>query len=185
MRGQTEKLMASAEKADILIRPYELDDIPDVFAAARESISDVYEWLPWCHPELEIRETEEWITSQIKNRQEGAAYEFAILDKDNNFLGGCGLHQIDKEQRSANLGYWVRSSAMGQGVAPQATKALASWAFEHTDLERLVIVCALGNTRSQRVAEKAGAIREGIERSQLEIHGVMHDVVVYSILKPE
>ena len=85
--------------------------------------------------------------------------------------------------RFANLGYWVRSSAAGRGVAPAAVRLLADWAFRETDLLRLEIVAAVGNRRSQRVAEKAGAIREGVLRDRLLLHGQPHDVVIYAILR--
>jgi RimJ/RimL family protein N-acetyltransferase len=71
----------------------------------------------------------------------------------------------------------------GQGIAPRAVEQLAKWAFSQTDLHRLEIVAALGNTRSQRVAEKAGAIREGILRGRLWLHSTPHDAVLYSITR--
>jgi RimJ/RimL family protein N-acetyltransferase len=93
------------------------------------------------------------------------------------------LNQIDEAHRTANLGYWVRTSAAGQGVTSQAVRLLAEWAFANTNLERLEIVAAVGNVRSQRVAEKADALREGLLRSRLYLHGQPHDAVVYSIIR--
>jgi RimJ/RimL family protein N-acetyltransferase len=60
---------------------------------------------------------------------------------------------------------------------------LADWAFANTNLERLEIVVAVGNGRSERVAEKAGASREGTMRSRLYIHDRPHDAVMYSIVR--
>jgi ribosomal-protein-serine acetyltransferase len=168
---------------NIRIRLYELDDAPALHEAAKESCPDVYRWLPWCHPEYKIKETEEWLAEQIEKRQEGTEFEFAILNSDGSYLGGCGLNGIDWEQKTANLGYWVRSSAMGQGIAVDAVELLSKWGFENTDLMRLEIKCAVENVRSQRVAEKAGAVREGIRKSCLEIHGKKHNAVVFVIKK--
>ena len=168
---------------DIQIRPYELDDAPALYEAAKESCSDVYQWLPWCHPDYRIEESEEWLAGQVQKRREGTEFEFAILDTEGNYLGGCGLNDIDRRQRTANLGYWVRSSAMGRGIAVRAVGLLSCWGFENTDLVRLEIKCALENVRSQRVAEKAGATREEIRKACLEIHGRKHDAVVFSIQK--
>ena len=173
----------SADMNDIQIRPYELDDAPALYEAAKESCSDVYRWLPWCHPEYRIEDSEEWIADQVRKQQEGTEFEFAILDGDGNYLGGCGLNDIDVKDRTANLGYWVRSSAMGHGVAARAVELLSKWGFENTDLVRLEIKCAVENVRSQRVAEKAGAAREGIRKACVEIHGKKHDAVVFSMQK--
>jgi RimJ/RimL family protein N-acetyltransferase len=166
---------------DIRIRLYRLDDAPALYGAARESVSDVYKWLPWCHPEYKIEEAREWLASQVQKQQEKIEFEFAILDIDGTFLGGCGLNQINWDKKTANLGYWVRSSAMGQGVAVKAFELLSTWGFEYTDLIRFEIKCAVENVRSQRVAEKAGAISEGIRPSCLEIHGKKHDAVIYAL----
>jgi ribosomal-protein-serine acetyltransferase len=168
---------------DIRIRFYKLDDVNTLYEAARESISNVYQWLPWCHPQYTIEESKKWIADQIQKRQNKLEFEFVILDNNDIFLGGCGLNQIDWDRKSANLGYWVRSSAMGEGVAVKAVQLLSKWGFENTDLARLEIKCAIENVRSQRVAEKAGANKEGIKASSLELHGKKHDAIIYSLKK--
>jgi len=60
---------------------------------------------------------------------------------------------------------------------------LSDWAFSNTDLVRLEIVAAVGNRWSQRVAEKVEAVREGVLRKRLLIHGIWHDAVVFSITR--
>ena len=68
-------------------------------------------------------------------------------------------------------------------LATQAVKSLAAWAFANTDLIRLEIVVALGNAASLRVAEKAGARREGTLRKRLFFHGVAHDAAMFSLVR--
>jgi len=67
-----------------------------------------------------------------------------------------------------------------RGIASEAVRLVREWAFEHTDLVRLEVVVAVENLASQRVAEKAGAFREGILRSRLMLQGSTHDAVMYS-----
>ena len=38
----------------------------------------------------------------------------------NRFLGGCGINHISRVHRFGNLGYWVRTSATGRGIAVSA-----------------------------------------------------------------
>jgi RimJ/RimL family protein N-acetyltransferase len=57
------------------------------------------------------------------------------------------------------------------------------WAFANTEIERIEVVAALKNGRSQRVAEKAGALREGIARSRLLLQGQFHDAAIYSFIR--
>ena len=170
---------------DVTIRPYRVDDAAPLLEAALESVPEVGPWLPWCHAGLTLEDVRTWLESQVAAREDGTAFEFAFLDADGSYLGGGGINNIRTDHRLANLGYWVRSSATGRGVAPTAVRALARWAFANTELVRLEIVCAVDNRRSQRVAEKVGAHREGISRSRLFMHDRSHDAVVYSIVRSE
>jgi RimJ/RimL family protein N-acetyltransferase len=95
------------------------------------------------------------------------------------------LNKIDKPHLRANLGYWVRTSATRRGFATAAARLLARFGVEHLNLDRIEIVAAVDNIASQRVAEKLGAVREGVARHRLRIHDVPYDAVVYSLLRAE
>ena len=58
----------------------------------------------------------------------------------------------------------------------------AQFGFAELHLKRLEILTAAGNVRSQHVAEKAGAMREGMLRQRLNIGDVWHDAVLFSLL---
>jgi RimJ/RimL family protein N-acetyltransferase len=166
------------------LRPYAADDAAELFEAARESIAEVYPWLPWCHPGYTLAEAEEWARSRAALAASGEEYNFVVAGPDDRFLGGCGLNQVNRAHRFANLGYWLRTSATGRGVATEVVRLLREFAFAHTDLVRLEIVCAVGNVRSQRVAERAGAFREGVLRDRILLHGRPVDAVMYSLVRP-
>lgn len=165
------------------IRPYRLDDDAAIVEAALESVADVQPWMPWCHPAYSIEESRAWLRVQVPAFAQQAAFEFAIVDADGRYLGGCGVNQLDPLNRRANLGYWVRSRAARQGAATAAVGLLHDWTFASTDLVRLEIVVAAGNAASQRVAEKAGAVREGILRRRLLLHGRVHDATMFSLTR--
>ena len=167
----------------IKIRRYRADDSEAFCAAARESVDEVFPWLPWCHACYSRQEADNGIGSRKELFDQGAEYSFAIVDSGDRILGGCDLNQINDIHRIANLGYWVRTSETGRGIATTAVQQLATFAFAETDLVRLEIVCVVGNDKSQRVAEKAGAIREGICHDRLFLHDKPHDAVMYVILR--
>ena len=160
-----------------------MDDAAQLFEAATESIDTVYRWLPWCRPGYTLDEARAWVAEQTAAFEEGKEYEFVIVSPSGRFAGGCGIDLIDRTNRRANLGYWVRSSEAGRGAATDAARLAASWAFETLKLIRIEILAAAGNVQSQRVAEKAGAIREGTLRQRLLLHGVAHDAVIFSIVR--
>jgi ribosomal-protein-serine acetyltransferase len=166
------------------VRLYQQRDAEEMHVAALESVAEVYPWMVWCHSHSSLDEARQWVAVQEKLAKQGVAYEFAIFGKGGRFLGGCGINQISTANRFANLGYWVRTSAMGRGVAPAAVRLVAEYAFRETDLIRLEIVCAVANTRSQRVAEKVGATREGVLRSRVMLPTGPSDAVMYSLVQP-
>jgi RimJ/RimL family protein N-acetyltransferase len=166
------------------IRPLEMRDAQAVFRAIDESRVEVSRWMDWCKPTYSLRDAEEWILSALHGSEDGSCFQFGIFD-GRRFLGSCGLSHVDAAAGVANLGYWVRTRATGHGVAPEAASRVIAWGFAQTDLERIEILAAVGNRRSQRVAEKLGAVREGVLRCRLSVFGRRHDAVLYSVVRSD
>jgi RimJ/RimL family protein N-acetyltransferase len=165
------------------IRFVDVSDAPALFESVCASRAELAPWMPWCHAGYCIEESRQWLERQLREREAGTEYAFAIMDSSGLYCGGCGLNAIDPVCLRANLGYWVRTSHAGQGLATHAVRQLADWAFEHTALNRLEIVVSTSNFASLRVAEKVGAEREGVARARLVLEGQVHDAVVYSIVR--
>lgn len=170
----------------VLLRRYRAEDAQAMYEAARESIADVGRWLPWCHADYCLADASEWIATSAAAWEARAEYRLGIFEQGSGrFVGGAGLNFIDWLALRANLGYWVRTSATGRGYATRAARLLAHYAVHSLGLERLEIIAAIGNTRSQRVAAKAGATREGIARCRIRIAGEQHDAVVFSLVRQD
>jgi len=167
----------------LLVRTYREEDTDALYEAARESITEVSMWLPWCHKDYSIEESREFVGTRGKAAADGEWYSFGIFEKENGkFMGGVGLNFINRVHQMANLGYWVRTSAVGRGIATSATKLAARFGFEQLGLHRIEIVVAVPNIASQRVAEKVGAVREGLLRKRLLIRGKSQDAVLFSLI---
>ena len=169
--------------SDVVLRPLVLSDSPAVTAALDESRVELAAWMTWWTPAFGEPDVRDYIVRVTAERERSESFEFGIYDAAGVFVGNCGINRISTLNRYANLGYWIRTSRTGQGLATAAVEKLAAWAFEHTDLNRLEIVAALGNVRSQRVAERAGATREGLLRQRQMLRGIPHDEVMYSLLR--
>src|SRR5688572_11031094 len=141
--------------------------------------------MPWCHQGYSIEDSRSWLAIQVPAFQQGTAFEFAIVSADGRYLGGCGLNRIDRENKRANLGYWVRSSARGRGVATAAVHLIREWGFRNTDFICLELVIPVGNVASHRVAVKSGEPRDGTLRSRLLVHGICHDTAIFSFIRAE
>ena len=171
----------------IVARTYRQGDAPLLYEAVRESIAEVSAWLPWCHENYSIEESREFVASRSTALDAGEHYSFAVFSKNDprRLLGGVGLNFINRVHQFGNLGYWTRTSAAGQGLASQAARLVARFAFEQLGLQRIEIVAAVPNIASQRVAEKAGAVREGVVRKRLCIRGEPQDAILFSLVRED
>jgi ribosomal-protein-serine acetyltransferase len=176
-------LPTQCEAGPILIRRYRLHDAPALTAAVRESIASVGRWQEWCRPDYGEREAGEWIEHAIAAWNSTHSYEFAIIDANSaRYLGGIGVNQRNREHNFANIGYWVRESSQGRNVATAATRLACEFAFASLELTRIEIIAAIDNLSSRRVAEKAGAIFEGLARNRLVLNGTPLEAAVYAMV---
>lgn len=171
----------------IILRKYKRDFIPLLHEAAIESKGGEFtRWMPWCHENYSISESESFIKMLSENWEDETQFAFAIFDAANDkFLGGVGLNQPNKVNKFFNLGYWVRVSCQKRGIASAATRILAQTAFKNLAINRIEILTAVENIASQKVAEKSGAMREGILRKRLVIGGRIHDAVMFSLVRED
>jgi RimJ/RimL family protein N-acetyltransferase len=82
---------------------------------------------------------------------------------------------------TAEIAYGVAPAHRNRGVATHALQLLAPWAFAELGLSRLELRIGLLHGVSQRVARKAGFVREGVVRTRVPVTGVEYDDVVYAL----
>ncbi|MET3650402.1 GNAT family N-acetyltransferase [Dyella japonica] len=169
----------------IRLRPWRPDDAPALFEAVRESIASISPWLPWLHDDYDLDDSATWIADCQAGRERGDTHAFGLFDAQGRALGDVALNRIDPKRGSANLGYWVRESAQGQGVATRAARAIADFGFDVLGLIRIEIVVAVDNVASRRTAERLGAHFDCISPNRIIHRGEAAAAAVYSLLPPE
>ena len=178
-------MLLSQEVSDgiVLLRPFQLEDAQEMFAAVQESLTDLKPWMSWAYDDYSLNDAREFIRITRARWQERTLFAFAITDaKSGLVLGGCSLSHIHPVYYLCNLGYWVRSSRRGQGLAGRATLLAARYAFEKVGLARVEIVIAPQNEASLRVAQKVGAHYEGVLRNRMVVGQAVYDAVMYSLI---
>jgi ribosomal-protein-serine acetyltransferase len=167
----------------VRLRRHRPGDARAIFDAAWESQEALLLWAHWFHPEYSLAETEQWVGSRAAAWDQGIEYAFVIEDRaTGEILGGCGINRLDRWNLFANLGYWVRSGRTGQGIATEAARLLADFAFGDLGLARVEIVVAVKNLASQRVAQKAGAKWEAVLRNRLRLPSGPADAIMFSLI---
>lgn len=169
----------------VALRRYRIEDAEPIYHAVRESINEISPWMPWCHGAYSLEDSRTWSASRDDAWTGGLAYDFVIHKPGQDVpIGVCGLNHINYEVQMANLGYWVKTGETQKGIATAAVLLLARFGFDELKLNRIEILVSTENKPSQKVAEKAGAMQEGVLRRRLVVHDKVYDAVMYS-LTPE
>lgn len=167
----------------ITLRPFEFGEAHSLHHAVHESMKELGPWMSWANESYTVETARNFITVTRAQWPSGSIYGFAIIDSQSGeLLGGCSLSHIHPLYHFCNLGYWVRTSQHGRGIAGRAANLAAKFAFERAALIRVEIVIATGNSASRRVAEKIGAHYEGILLNRMVVGTTIHDAYMYSLL---
>lgn len=171
---------------EVRLRPVKPDDAPRVYelfsddrvtrnlaAEAPATLADEQEWcrkavsLPW-----------EAVGGAV-------SYELVIENAQQPGLAGIiGLHQRGHSQQY-EVGYWLGVPYWGQGLATEALRLAAGFAFQHLHAVRVWADVFVGNDASRRVLEKNGFRLDATLRSHFLKRGQWLDVWFFSLLRSE
>lgn len=106
-----------------------------------------------------------WIERAVAGWDDGACRLAinAIDDPSRRCVGQAGV-LLQQIPGNAEAVYWLLEEARGRGWGAQALDLTTRWAFEHLGVERMEVLIDIENEASQRTAEKAGFVREGVRR---------------------
>ncbi|AJE50456.1 GNAT family N-acetyltransferase [Paenibacillus polymyxa] len=150
----------------LTIRAPQWGDGAAVNEAIRESVHELRPWLPFARnlpteEESEIRSRQARL--KFLDRSDMVLYIFDTAS--GQFVASSGLHRMNWDARRFEIGYWLRTSWIGKGIVTEAVHGVTDFAIQHLHANRLEILCDSRNTRSAKVAERAGFTLEGILRN--------------------
>lgn len=148
---------------NLFLWPGKPEHAKDILSAVKESIEKLNEFLPWSlEPEtLVLSEQIKRLAKANYDFYNGNSFLFHLYNED-YFLGSFGLHRRTLNPNGLELGYWVRTGAIGRGLATVASQALIVFAIEVLDCERMQCGYNENNFASGKVNQKIGFIKEGI-----------------------
>lgn len=140
-------------------------------------------WLSAPQP-YTVEHARTWCTlSATALRTTGDGVNWSVVERETGrFVGGVGVARTHWQRRSTEIGYGICDRARGRGYAAEAARAVAEWVLLKQAFNRVELFAATENTRSQRVAEKAGFVREGVARNSGYTHHGQVDMVQYSMV---
>lgn len=143
------------ETPRLILRPWRETDAPALFRYASDpDIGPVAGWAPHASIEESLR---------IIRTVFAAPEIYAVVLKESGEpVGSCGimfadgLHSADMKPGHAEIGYWIGKPYWGQGLIPEAVRALLARSFNELKLDAVWCGYYDGNVKSRRVIEKCG-----------------------------
>jgi RimJ/RimL family protein N-acetyltransferase len=156
--------------------------------ALNSSHEHLGEFLEWGRTPKSLTDAEIVVRQRCAEYLRNNDFSLGIFTPDGSqMLGATGYHlwegSLDSDR--AELSMWIRSSAAGQGLGTAVLNAMIEWGFTEWRWTRLSWRNDVANTRSQRTAERAGLVLEGVLRGFLTRYGYedKQDTHYYAIMK--
>ena len=175
------------ETDKFVLRAYRSGDGAAFLAAVDEDRQELSRWLGWVDQHKTIDDAEAYVRNMAGHWITRESLILGIFSKDEKTLyGGTGFHGFDWKVPSLEIGWFLRKSARGQGVAAEAVRLCCELAFDHIGANRVWGTVDVLNDRSWRLFERVGFTREAHLRSNSrDHHGNVRDTFAYSMLARE
>lgn len=128
-----------------------------------------------------------WVRHRIEWWELGRGVTLAVSARDvegDELLGTVSLRRYARDRR-AELGYWFSHAVWGRGIATEACRAIVDYGFRDLELARIYAVVLAGNLASERVLDKLGMTREGVQRQHVRKGRRLVDVTLYGMLRSD
>jgi ribosomal-protein-serine acetyltransferase len=161
-----------------LVRRSQAEDFYQLLDRNRDHVG---RWMPWVKAVTGPHATLSWVRRCQRQLSAGQGFHVTLLF-DGAVVGTVGLLDIDWENRSTELGYWLGQDAQGQGLMTAACAVVIRHVFDDLELHRIQIRCATENSRSRGIPERLGFRQEGVLRDAELLEGRFVDHAVYGFL---
>lgn len=172
----------------LVLRCWDPRDAALLKEAIDSSLDHLRPWMYWALSEPQPLAEKVALLRRFRGQFDlGRDFVFGILDREERLvLGGTGLHTRSGED-AYEIGYWIRESHVGQGLATEATAALTRVAFELCAADRVAIRVDPANAASLTIPRKLGFGEEATLRRRLPPHedGVPRDVTVFALFRDD
>jgi RimJ/RimL family protein N-acetyltransferase len=170
----------------LTIRCWEPRDASLLKDALDSSLDHLRPWMPWALEEPRPLDEKVELLRAFRGRFDlGQDFVYALFDRDETeVVGGSGLH-TRLGDGALEIGYWLRASRVGSGLAREAAAALTYVAFRVCQVDRVEIRIDPANEASLRIPRALGFVEEGTLRRRLPAggDGVPRDMVLFAAFR--
>lgn len=169
----------------LLLRCWDPADAAALKEAIDSSLDHLRPWMPWAQDEPQPQEEKVALLRRFRGRFDlGQDFVYGAFTRDGSeVVGGTGLHTRVGDD-AFEIGYWIRKSRIGAGLATELCAALTKVAFEVCEVDRLEIRVDPANERSAAIPLKLGYQQEARLRRRLPGgDGEPRDVIVFTLFR--
>ena len=138
----------------LTLRPWRESDLNDFYEYA--SVDGVGQMAGW-NPHRNAEESRMILGSFMKHKKTFA------LEHNGKVIGSLGIEEYSVENypeldelQGREIGYVLSKAYWGQGLMPEAVKAVIDWLFNEENLDFIIVGHFDYNAQSRRVVEKCG-----------------------------
>lgn len=168
-----------------VLRPHQLEDFDALWEAIQESRDELRPWLPFADQSPD--DLRNWLAHTVAKWYTREMMAMGVFDRTSDRLvGNIGLMVRGWDIGSFEIGYWLRTSAVGQGYMTEATRLLTDFAFDHLNANRVMIRCDAENARSAAVPRRLGFTQEGLLRRDIAApDGHLSDTLIFALIRDD
>ncbi len=168
----------------LILRRYRIEDAEDMFNnwASDPEVTKFLTWPP--HQSVDVTR---WLVNDwISHYDDGGFFQWAIeLKETGSVIGSIGVVRLEEAIGEAEIGYCLGRAFWGQGIMPEALRAVADYLFDTAGIDRICAGHDVRNPNSGRVMEKAGLKKEGVRRGGGKNNQGICDTACYALLRSD
>ncbi len=169
-----------------MLRQFRRRDVAPLHEAISASLDDLQPWLPWVEG-YDRGSSQRFVRESVSAWSEHRAFDFTVrpIDDLDRHVGNVSIWITSQQNSIGEVGYWIRSDDTGLGYGTEATTRIVQVGFEEMGLHKVQLRIAVGNERSDRIAERIGFVQEGILRHEVKVGNRWLNHTVWSMLEEE
>src|SRR5690242_4949080 len=105
-------------------------NIERAYAVVLANYEYLREWMPWVNESVSLESVREYYKMSLKkfaNDEDEIGLNIVFRGE---VVGGIGFHEINRRDKSGEIGYWLAKSATGKGLITKSVAKLLDYGFE-------------------------------------------------------
>lgn len=149
------------ETERLFLRDWTYADVESLFEICRDD--EVMKYIGTGKGYKTLQEAEDFLVWAVGYQKENGFCRWAVVEKSSGeIIGSCGFARPHGTEE-IELGYLFARKCWGKGFATEAANGCLKYGFNKLGFREIIALTDLENTTSQKVLEKIGFAKRGIE----------------------